>query len=276
MYARTHKWQDSIISAQTESVWENIITLGFPCIDARFVLTGYGWKPNASDENLVVLYTGRYDCYYRLSGGSTWTKFATVMSERAAYSETVVYGSTFAQLGTVTRETYEIKIVASDAARFTSWSGTLEGIVSGDQFWSTLKIKTDRPLIINVAESISVIEQMYIGKEELSVSVNDSVEITKELISSELFEPFEFFDVLFIVENISMVIPTLYASAYNTMNLNEYIDLLLPELYIQQYAYVKDSLSNTVTDSSSNSLVSQISGVTENLTATENVALSVA
>ena len=101
MYSRFKVWQNPIISSQSESVWENEIVLDIDSVDVRFKLKGYGWKPNASDENLVVLYEGRYSCYYREVGAGTWILFTKVISERATYSDSTVYADTFVELGIV-------------------------------------------------------------------------------------------------------------------------------------------------------------------------------
>ena len=55
MYTRAYEWQAPTITSQSESGWVNIVTLGFPCIDIRMKLRGYGWKSDPDVENEVVL-----------------------------------------------------------------------------------------------------------------------------------------------------------------------------------------------------------------------------
>jgi len=253
MYRRTKTWQDLIIASQAESGWENTITLNYPCIDFRCVLQGYGWKANASDENLVVNYKGRYDCYYRISGGGAWTKFATVISERAGYSDSNVYKDSYITLGVVAENTYEIKIVAADAEKFTAWGGTLEGISSGGQFWSSGKMRSLKPYEISVSEDIDISEFAYGGKELLEASIYSEVTIVE---SAEILVPyFSVYDEVTITENIELIHEHLidtfesititenfeklyhyYPMFFEILSVEEYIEFLIsPPSLLPQY-----------------------------------------
>ena len=177
MYTRTKTWQNGIIESKVQSEWENTITFDYPCIDIRFNLEGYGWKANSDDENLTVLYEGRYDLYYRQVGDLNWEYFTTVISERAGYNDDTVYKSTFVQLGVVHELIYEVKIIASDAEKFTNWGGTLEGITDSSQFWTNCWIRATRPFTTIQKESLSITENVFMSIDEWDINVYELVSV---------------------------------------------------------------------------------------------------
>jgi len=144
MYKRIRKWIDAISpTAHTESGWENSFTTEEDeAIDIRFTLTGYGWKPNAGDENIKALEKGSYKIYLRENGESTWNLLGRVECDRAGTDASTVYKSVGFATGLLSAGKYDIKIVADKAAKFTAWGGALEGIISGGQFWSGLQVRT--------------------------------------------------------------------------------------------------------------------------------------
>jgi len=144
MYQRIKKWLQAISpTVHSESVWTNEFTTEEDdVIDIRFRLKGYGWKPNAGDENLSSLEQGSYKIYYKLDGGSTWIFAGRVSSKRANTSDTRVYENVGFTTGSIPEGKYNVKIVADKGAKFTGWGGAIEEIVSGGQFWSGLEVRS--------------------------------------------------------------------------------------------------------------------------------------
>ena len=230
MYTRTDTWQNAIIASQSEDEWTNIVTLDYPCIDIRFELLGYGWKENASDENLVVLYEGRYYCYYREVGEESWNLFATVISERAGYNETTVYENTFAELGLVLERTYEIKIIAADGEKFTNWGGALEGISSGDAFYENLMMRAFKPSIIIQYEPIAVVENVQLGIDEQDINVSDSVNIIEVFKGATIIILMATaYDDISVTEY-DVVIKIRSAEVNDTISITEDVVMVLPNL----------------------------------------------
>ena len=175
MFTRYHVWQEPAISSTSETDWTNIIVTKYPAIDIRFLLKGYGWKPNPTDENLSILYEGRYDIYYRELGTPPWIKFATVISERASSNVAYVYEDASVALGLSAEKIYELKIVALDGEKFTNWGGVIEGISAGGVFYTDIRMRMKRPIEINIYNNILANEYVILGKEIINLSVSDSV-----------------------------------------------------------------------------------------------------
>ena len=179
MYNREYVWQDSIITSNSESGWENTIILGFPGIDVRFKLIGYGWKTDIDTENESVLYSGKYTCYYREVGEESWVYFTTVISERADQSESNVYKKCFVQIGVISEKTYEIKILAADGEKYQAWEdsgdGVVEGVNSGDVFWENVKLRGVIPIRLLPYESISIEEDLNAGVDTISLVINETL-----------------------------------------------------------------------------------------------------
>ena len=188
MFIRSKTWQNAIIQSETQLGWENVIVLDYPCVDLRFKLKGYGWKPDPAATNLVILYAGRYECYYRERGTTEWIHFDTVISERASVTENRVYADCFATLGVVQDRIYEVKIIAGDAAKFQSWGGVLEGISQGEKFYYDLKIRAHKPIRIGVADGIKIQEYSYAGTELFSFSIEDGIKLQDIVITSLVYQ----------------------------------------------------------------------------------------
>jgi len=165
MYQRVKKWLDAITpTTKSESGWENTFTIEEKdAIDIRFKLKGYGWKPNASDENLPALEKGSYRIYYRLVGESDWTFLLRAESDRADNSVAQVYRDIGVAVGQRPAGQYEIKIVADKGARFTSWGGSVEGISSGEQFWSNLEVRTKASVLPESSDEVTVTENVGVN-----------------------------------------------------------------------------------------------------------------
>lgn len=225
MFIRQQIWQDAIIHSRSESGWENTITFAYPCVDIRFKLKGYGWKPEDAITNLTILYEGRYDCYYREKGVTQWVYFTTVISERASYEITKVYEDSVAWLGVVASKIYEIKIVARDAEKFKNWGGIIEGIAEGGRFYSNLQFRANRPFSIQSFESIVVTEYSYGGHQVFGLFSSDEVLINESFLPS-LIHLINLVDVVTIEEIFRGYLP-IYFSYMEVINLMESLDIKL-------------------------------------------------
>lgn len=159
MYTRYHVWQEVQITAnQSEIGWVNQFTTIDVCVDLRFMLKGYGWKPNIGDTNIPVLFEGSYKCYYRKFGDTDWIMFAQVVSERASTDDLRVYKDISVSIGDLPESRYEVKIVADKGEIFTSWGGVIEGIASSGEFWYSLFQRASIVSGIRVFEKVKVRE----------------------------------------------------------------------------------------------------------------------
>jgi len=173
MYTRYHVWQEPDIASASETLWENVIVTKFPAIDIRLLLKDYGWKPNPTDENLTILYEGRYEVFYREISTTPWIKFATVISERASTNVGYVYEDASVALGLSPEKIYELKIVAVDGEKFTNWGGTLEGITSGGVFYTDMRMRMIRPIEVGAWDDIAVPDVAVLGKEYIDLFAYD-------------------------------------------------------------------------------------------------------
>jgi len=162
MYKRTKQWLQAITpSVVSDSGWENTFSLEEDdAVDIRFSLKGYGWKPNASDENLNSLEKGSYKVYYRLSGSGTWLFLARAESNRANQDDTKVYSRTAIATGLLEAGKYEIKIVADKGSKFTAWGGAIEGIASDGRFWENLQVRKFRTKSSGMSDGIGLNENV--------------------------------------------------------------------------------------------------------------------
>ena len=165
MYQRLRKWIQAVTpSSKSESGWENIFTTEEgDVVDIRFTLQGYGWKPNASDENIKALEKGSYKIYIRANGDSDWIFLARVESDRAGQQTATVYRNIGFTTGRLEPDKYDIKIVADKGDKFTAWGGSLEGITSGGQFWSALQVRALTYKRAEVADNPSVTEDVEVN-----------------------------------------------------------------------------------------------------------------
>jgi len=221
MYVRNKIWQDPILTSQNESVWENTIVFDAEAIDIQLKLMGYGWKPSGSDENLVVLNFGRYNCYYREVGTTPWIKFATVISERDDWSSSSVYRDTFITLGKKDNKKYEIKIIAADGEKFTAWGGSLEGITSGGQFWYNLQMRTDAPYSIRVNDSVSIAEQPWVGFDPTYFDLFEETSIVENAICDVIIG-FDIYDTISI-NDIGTIVMVMQIVPFDTINKTEVV-----------------------------------------------------
>jgi hypothetical protein len=165
MFKRLKTWLDAISPlVKTNSGWINTFTTEeTDLIDIRFTLAGYGWKPNPTDQNLKSLEKGSYKISYRLSGSPTWIFLARVEANRAQQDATTVYRDTAFEIGLLDTGKYEVKIEADKGSKFTAWGGTIEGIASGDQFWSNLQVRTLAYRNNLVAQSVTINENVAVN-----------------------------------------------------------------------------------------------------------------
>jgi hypothetical protein len=165
MYKRLKTWLDAITpSVKTTSGWVNTFTTEeSDAVDIRFTLAGYGWKPLPTDTNLKSLEKGSYKISYRVSGSPTWIFHARVDSNRAQQDASTVYRSTAVELGVLASGKYEVRIEADKGSKFTAWGGTIEGIVSGGQFWSGLQVRTLAYQNKDVTQDISINENVAVN-----------------------------------------------------------------------------------------------------------------
>ena len=226
MFVRSQIWQDPIFESESQSGWENIIVLNYPCVDIRFKLKGYGWKPQNSITNLTILYEGRYDCYYRQRGAVEWIHFLIAFSERASYEEARVYEDTISTLGVVPNRLYEIKIVASDAEKFKGWGGVVEGIREDEKFYYDLKVRADKPIQISLYEKIEAREYSYGGMELFDFSLFDSI-YAIDVIIPNLIHQLSFYQSITTTEFSEIEIP-IGIDFYETIFISEYIVTQLP------------------------------------------------
>jgi len=162
MYQRAKRWITAISpSVHSESAWENIFTTEEDdVVDIRFTLAGYGWKENSNQENLVTLERGSYKIYYRVNGSSSWNFLSRIVADRAGSDVSSVYKSIGCATGLLAPSKYDIKIVADKGEKFTGWGGVLEGITSGGQFWSGLKVRTRAYHVPSVDDNFNIEENV--------------------------------------------------------------------------------------------------------------------
>jgi len=199
MYDRYQQWKDAEIASQAESLWTNTIVSGSASVDFRIKLRGYGWVKDG-DDALPVLYEGRYQCYFREAGDTTWTRFATVVSERETSGESRVYKDTFVELGKSDELVYEFKVVAADAAKFTAYSGgSLENIAADEQLWYDAKMRLGEPNSAIPDELIFVAESVTLAPDILYLEVTEFV-VVEELVTWGVYYPVPVDEVLTVTE----------------------------------------------------------------------------
>lgn len=177
MYSRFVVWQEDPQVSAGELDFVNEFTVLDESIDIRFLLKGYGYKPNPTDENLDIYHFGSYRCYYRKQGDLDWILFARAVSERAESDVTNVYADIHVSTGLIENGVYEIKVVAADAEEYSSWGGTLEGIASGDTFWSGLEARQAIPYKLTPIELITAGESVVLGLNPLPLFVIDNEDL---------------------------------------------------------------------------------------------------
>lgn len=145
MLTRFYKWTDGTTDSNTESVWTNTFTVSEWCKALRFDLTGYGWKPSVNDEDLTEIFAGGYSIYTKKESeaDSEYTLQQIIKCERDDTSTTTVYIARQAIISELDiSEKTDVKIIAKDAEKYNAKAtGVIEGITSGAQFWSGLKVK---------------------------------------------------------------------------------------------------------------------------------------
>lgn len=227
MFVRQKIWQNAIIESQSQSGWENLIVLAYPSVDIRFKLKGYGWKPSSDITNLTILYEGRYDCYYRERGTIEWLHFATIISERASYESPKVYEDIISLLGLVQSKIYEIKIIASDAEKFKGWGGVIEGIAENKRFYYNLQFRADRPLGIQLFESIFLGEYSYGGLQVFGFGVSDDILLSEVLISNLIYLVGAIDEVTVVLDIFEISLNLGLSDRFEELSVFEYIEILL-------------------------------------------------
>lgn len=266
MYSRTKTWQTPVIDSIENNGFENIITLGFPCIDFRMKLIGYGWKNNVSDKNLSVLYPGRYEIFFRKIGAISWDHVSTIESTRADYSDDYVYEDTFFSLGPVNEDLYQIKVIASSGPVFGTWGGILEGISSGENFFYDLMIRGGQAIGKTPTEQLSISKRVTMGFDLLNINVYKNISLEEYVdgnnvgdinlsvatifslseMSSPIFvQKIEVYDSLSIVENKSLILPILFLQNFDSFWLSEALNGSDPTIISFQldHQYITEALS---------------------------------
>lgn len=246
MYSRTKTWQTPVIDSIASEGFENIITLGFPCIDFRMRLIGYGWKNNATDTNLSVLYPGRYDIFFRKIGTIIWDHVSTIESLRADYSANYVYEDSFFSLGAVSEDLFQIKIVASNGPVFGTWGGILEGISAGENFFYDLMIRGGQAIGKTPSEQLSIIERITMGFDILNINVYNDIRIEEYIDGNNVgdINLFAFTSVSFL--GVTSIISVQKIDVKDEITVSEIAGNLLPILFLQNYDSVSlsEALNN--------------------------------
>lgn len=235
MYSRTKTWQTPVIESIENNGFENIITLGFPCIDFRMKLIGYGWKNNVSDKNLSVLYPGRYEIFFRKIGTISWDHVSTIESTRADYSDDYVYEDAFFSLGPVNEDLYQIKVIASNGPIFGTWGGTLEGINSGGNFFYDLMIRGGQAIGKTPTEQLSISEKVTMGFDLLNINVFNNASIEEYVNGNNVGDINLSVVTTFSLSEMSYPIFVQKIDVYDAISISENSSQLLPILFLQNY-----------------------------------------
>ena len=164
MYARFQIWQQNPRTVlEVEGGDENTFIVDDPSVDVRFTLKGYGFK-KSGETNRIIQHFGCYRCFFRKVGDTDFTLFAHVVVQRDSQESVDVYADVGATSGLIDRARYEIKIFACRLVELEAWSGgVVEGIASGDRFYSDLAARQQRATRARVDEPVTIEEDVFLG-----------------------------------------------------------------------------------------------------------------